>query len=99
MPLFSLPAETTTMLERMVDRIEADPGKVIDPAIYDGEVEDVRACLKTLPEDMSEEDFYSFTFGNAADLWTATNPDFFKGTVVEKEVAAHLAKNSKKIAA
>jgi hypothetical protein len=46
------------MLERMVDRIEADPGKTIDPITYDGEIEDVRGCLKTLPEDMSEEDFY-----------------------------------------
>lgn len=58
MPPFSLPAETTAMLERMVDRIEADPGKVIDPIVYEGEIEDVRDCLKTLPEDMSEEDFY-----------------------------------------
>lgn len=41
---------------------------------------------------MSEQDFYAFTFGNAADLWSATNPDFFKGTAVETEVAAHRAK-------
>jgi len=38
---------------------------------------------------MSEEDFYAFTFGNAVDFWTANNADFFKGTVVEKEAAAH----------
>ena len=44
---------------------------------------------------MSEEDFYAFTFGNAADLWSATNPDFFKGTAVEHEVAAHRAKSAK----
>jgi hypothetical protein len=58
MPAFSLPAETTAMLERMVDRIEADPGKTIDPITYEGEIEDVKGCLTTLPEDLSEEDFY-----------------------------------------
>ena len=58
MPAFSLPAETTAMLERMVDRIEADPGKTIDPKTYDDEIEDIREVLKTLPEGMSEEDFY-----------------------------------------
>jgi hypothetical protein len=58
MPAFSLPAETTAMLERMVDRIEADPGKMIDPSTYDDEVEDVHGCLSTLPEDMTEDDFH-----------------------------------------
>jgi len=42
---------------------------------------------------MSEEDFYAFTFGNAVKLWASLNPDFFKGTVVEKEVKQYLAKN------
>lgn len=40
---------------------------------------------------MSEEDFYAFTFSNAVDFWSANNPDFFKGTVLEKEAAAHRA--------
>ncbi len=57
MPPYSLPAETTAMLERMVDRIEADPGKVIDPIVYDEEIEDVGLCLKTLPDELTEEDF------------------------------------------
>jgi hypothetical protein len=30
-------------------------------------------------------------FGNPARFWGGTNPDFFKGTVVEKQVAALLA--------
>ena len=35
---------------------------------------------------MTEEDFREFTFVNPAQLWTALNPDFFKGTVVEGAV-------------
>jgi hypothetical protein len=57
MPAFSLPAETTAMLERMVDTIEADPGRTIDPAVYDEDIEDMRGVLRTLPEDISEDDF------------------------------------------
>jgi hypothetical protein len=35
---------------------------------------------------MTEDDFRDFTFVNTAELHTQMNPDFFKGTVVEKEV-------------
>ena len=35
---------------------------------------------------MTEEDFREFTFVNPARLWTALNPDFFKGTAVEGAV-------------
>ena len=42
------------------------------------------------------DDFRSFTFTTPASFWTATNPDFFVGTRVEKEVAA-LADESGKI--
>ncbi len=35
---------------------------------------------------MSEEDFRDFVFVHPVKLQTALNPDFFKGTVVEKEV-------------
>jgi len=34
---------------------------------------------------MSAEDFHAFTFGNAVRLWSSLNPDFFKGTIVEKQ--------------
>jgi hypothetical protein len=34
---------------------------------------------------MSEEDFQALTLGNAVRLWASGNPDFFKGTVVEKQ--------------
>ena len=39
------------------------------------------------------ENFYAFTFGNAVKLWASLNPDFFTGTVVEKEVKHYLEKN------
>lgn len=37
--------------------------------------------------DLTEEEFQSFTFGNAARLHTALNPDFFAGTVLEKAIS------------
>jgi hypothetical protein len=36
------------------------------------------------------QDFREFTFTNAARLHARNNPDFFKGTVIEDEVAAEL---------
>ena len=36
---------------------------------------------------IGEEDFRDFVFTHPARLWTALNPDFFRGTVVESEVA------------
>jgi predicted TIM-barrel fold metal-dependent hydrolase len=36
---------------------------------------------------MTEADFRDFTFGNPVRFFTSMNPDFFKGTVVEEEVA------------
>jgi len=39
----------------------------------------------------SEADLRDFVFINPINFWTATNPDFFKGTVVEKQVAQVLA--------
>ena len=41
---------------------------------------------------ISEEDFRDFVFVNPAKFLTALNPDFFKGTVVEKEVAKLLGR-------
>lgn len=40
---------------------------------------------------MSTEDFRDFMFANAVRLWGRGNPDFFKGTVLEKEAAAILS--------
>jgi hypothetical protein len=40
---------------------------------------------------LSAEDFRDFVFTNPVTLWTAMNPDFFTGTVVEGEVKKLLA--------
>jgi hypothetical protein len=40
---------------------------------------------------MCEEDFHAFTFGNAVRLWASLNPDFFKGTAVEKQARQFIA--------
>ncbi len=44
---------------------------------------------------ITEADFRDFTFANAAELHTAMNPDFFKGTAIEHEVEALVAGPSK----
>jgi predicted TIM-barrel fold metal-dependent hydrolase len=36
---------------------------------------------------IKEEDFRDFTFANPVRLWAANNPDFFKGTAVERQAA------------
>jgi hypothetical protein len=43
---------------------------------------------------MAEEDFCDFVFGNPVRLWASADPDFFKGTVVEKQAADYLARES-----
>jgi len=40
---------------------------------------------------MSGNDFRDFVFTNPVRMWTALNPDFFKGTVVEGAVNKLLA--------
>lgn len=66
---------------------------------------DVPDMTKVVPETyemlehelLNEEDFQSFVFGNAVKLWGINNPDFFKGTAIEQDVAKLLG--SKKVAA
>jgi hypothetical protein len=43
---------------------------------------------------LSGDDFRDFVFGYPVEFWTGMNPDFFKGTVVEHQVAALLAANA-----
>ena len=40
---------------------------------------------------ISEPDFRDFVFTSPVRLWAGNNPDFFKGTVVEKKARAVLA--------
>jgi hypothetical protein len=39
---------------------------------------------------LTEEDFRDFVFGNSVRLWAGSNPEFFKGTVIEKQAADYL---------
>jgi hypothetical protein len=36
---------------------------------------------------LNEDEFRDFAFANAASMWSSMNPNFFKGTIVEGEVA------------
>lgn len=40
---------------------------------------------------VSPEDFRTFAYGNSVQLYAGPNPDFFKGTIIEKQVAKELA--------
>jgi hypothetical protein len=40
---------------------------------------------------LDRDDFKSFTFGNAVDLMAGADPDFFKGTAIEEDVAKHVS--------
>src|SRR3989475_580670 len=42
---------------------------------------------------LTEDDFRDFMFANAVRFWGEVNPDFFKGTVVEKQAAEVLARS------
>jgi predicted TIM-barrel fold metal-dependent hydrolase len=43
---------------------------------------------------LGEDDFRDFVFGNGVRLWGGANPDFFKGTAIEKQAAEYLAAES-----
>ena len=44
---------------------------------------------------ITERDFRDFVFTNPVEFWGGMNPDFFKGTRVEKAAAASLAESAK----
>jgi hypothetical protein len=43
---------------------------------------------------LTGEDFRDFMFANAVRFWGEVNPDFFKGTAVEKPAAEVLAQSA-----
>jgi hypothetical protein len=43
---------------------------------------------------ISDDDFRDFMFANAVRFWGEVNPDFFRGTVVEKAAAEALAQGA-----
>lgn len=44
---------------------------------------------------MTGEDFRDFVFDNPVELWSHMNPDFFKGTVIEKQLSASIPSQSR----
>jgi predicted TIM-barrel fold metal-dependent hydrolase len=60
------------------------------------EMTDVLAEAYELVErhQVKEADFRDFVFGNAVRFWAGANPDFFRGTSIEKEAAGYLAAES-----
>jgi predicted TIM-barrel fold metal-dependent hydrolase len=72
-------------------------GGVTLPAVFASDVGhwDVPDMREVLPEawelvedgHIDEEQFRAFVFDNPVRLWTATNPDFFAGTVVSKALS------------
>ena len=60
---------------------------------------DVRDMCEVLPEAyemvehgwLTEADFRDFMFTNPARFYTRTNPNFFRGTVVEEEISKFIA--------
>jgi predicted TIM-barrel fold metal-dependent hydrolase len=85
---------TNYAFQAAVNPFNAKLGAMLSSDISHWDVPDMTEVLEEAWEHvedrgMSEEDFYAFTFGNAVDAWTATNPDFFRGTAVEKEAYEH----------
>jgi predicted TIM-barrel fold metal-dependent hydrolase len=72
---------------------ELHPGGLRLRAVFASDIGhwDVPDCREVLPEawelvehgHLDEADFRAFVFQNAVDLLTGTNPDFFRGTVVD----------------
>jgi hypothetical protein len=54
---YSIPAETVRQLECMVDQIEQNPGRLVQAEDHET-VLDMRGVLRSLPEGLSEEDFF-----------------------------------------
>lgn len=59
------------------------------------DMEEAAAEVYELVDDglLSGEDFRSFGFSHSVELYAGANPDFFAGTVIEKEVAEELAQS------
>ena len=43
---------------------------------------------------LGEDDFRDFVFGNPVRLWAGANPDFFKGTAIEKQATDYLMREN-----
>src|SRR5213593_3984396 len=80
---------------------KANPGKARLNAFFSSDIGhfDVPDMTDVVPEAyelvehglLNDDDFRDFVFTNAVRFWGEVNPDFFKGTVVEKQAAEVLA--------
>src|SRR5690606_6288823 len=92
---FGSEADDRTIAHAFNDK--ANPLGIKVNAIYSSDVGhwDVPAFTKPLAEAyglvqegvITESDFKDYVFGNPYKLYTEANPDFFKGTVIEKTLA------------
>jgi hypothetical protein len=95
---FGCEADDPTTCYAFADRsnpFHAKLNAILASDISHFDVPDMTAILEEAWEMVDEKglsraDFRRFTFSNAVDLWTGNNPDFFKGTAVEKAVDAYL---------
>lgn len=78
-----------------------NPGQVRFKAIYGSDISHwdvpnmsqvLEECYELLENELvTPADFRDFVFGNAVQLWTAVNPDFFNGTRVESDARRYIA--------
>jgi len=80
-----------TAFNRRVNACQAKLSMLLGSDIGHFDVLDMNGVLAEAYEQvehgvLDENEFREFSFENAARFWTSHNPDFFKGTVVEREV-------------
>lgn len=85
---------------RQVNPFDARLKAIFSSDIGHWDVPDMRTVVAEAYElvekgTLTGEDFRDFVFTNPVTLWTDMNPEFFKGTVVEREVSKLLAQNAK----
>ncbi len=83
-----------------VNPFEAKWGAIFSSDIGHWDVPDMREVVAEAYEVVekgliTEADLRDFVFVNPVTLWTGMNPDFFKGTVVEKDVERLLAERAR----
>jgi hypothetical protein len=80
-------AEFATVCEAFASRFDSEDPAAAIKEMLSRWVADRRRLL-------DEDAFRDFVFGNAVRLWGGSNPNFFKGTAVEKQAAAILEQST-----
>ncbi len=97
---FFFGCEADDPMNAMAFASHLNPGGATLPAVFASDIGhwDVRDMTEVLPEayelvehgQFTTEQFRSFVFDHPVRLWTAMNPTFFAGTVLESAVDRHL---------